>query len=81
MDKCKKKQKIIQRTDIEPNENIPNSETKYLLKFNDSYEKISNSKQIVKLATVERHRGLNTKYNKHILFLRRKLIRDVALQN
>ena len=52
-----------------------------MLKVKDSYEEISISKQIVKFATVERQRGLNIIYNKHILFHRRKLGKNVDLQN
>ena len=81
MEICEKNHYIIQGIDFKLNENIPKSETKYLLKLNDSYQEISNSKQIVKFATVERHRGLNAIYNKHILFHRRNLGRDGDLQN
>ena len=54
MEKCKKKHNFIHEIDFKLNENIPKSETKYLLKLNDSCEEISNSKQIVKFATAER---------------------------
>ena len=49
--------------------------------FDDSCEKLSNSKQFVKIATAGRHMGLNTIYIKHNLFVQSKLGRDVELQN
>ena len=77
----RKNLKFIQGVDFELIENLPKNGTKYLLKFDDSCEEISNSKQFVKVATAERHRGLNTLYIKHNLFHRSKLGRDVELQN
>ena len=53
-----------------------NNGTKYLLIFDDSCEKISNSKQFVKVATAGRHRGLNTIYIRHNLFHQSRLGRD-----
>ena len=49
--------------------------------FDDSCQKISNSKQFVKIATAGRHRGLNTIYIKNNLFDQSKLGRDIELQN
>ena len=49
--------------------------------FDDSCEKVSNSKQFVKIATAGRHRELNTIYIKHNLFHQGKLGRDKELQN
>ena len=72
---------FIQGVDFELIENLSNNETKYLLKFDDSWEEISKSKQFVKVATARRHRGLNTKYIKHNLFHQSKFGRDVELQN
>ena len=57
MDKYKEKNlKFIQGVDFELIENLPNKGTKYLLKFGDSCQKISNFKQFVKVATAGRHR-------------------------
>ena len=56
----KKNLKLIQGVDFNLVENLPNNATKYLLIFDDSCEEISNSKQVVKIATARRHRGLNT---------------------
>ena len=49
--------------------------------FEDSCEKICNSKASVDIATAGRHRGLSTIYIKHNLFHQSKLRRDVELQN
>ena len=76
----RKNSKFIQGVDFELIEILPNHGTKYLLIFDDSCEKISNSKQFVKIATAGRHRGLNTIYIKHNLFHQNKLGRDVQLQ-
>ena len=73
----RKNLKFFQGVDFELIENLPNIGTKYLLKFDDSCEEILNSKQFVKTATAERHRGLNTIYIKHNLFHQSKLGRDV----
>ena len=55
--------------------------TKYLLIFDNSCEKICNSKALADIATAGRHRGLSTFYNKHNLFHQSKLGRDAELQN
>ena len=60
----RKNLKFIQGVDFELIENLPNNETKYVLNFDDSCEEILNSKHFVKIATAERHRGLNTIYIK-----------------
>ena len=52
-----------------------------LLIFDDSCEEICKSKASVDIATAGRHRGLSTIYNKHKLFHRSKLGREVELQN
>ena len=77
----RKNLKFIQGVDFELIENLPNNETKYVLNFDDSCEEILNSKHFVKIATAERHRGLNTIYIKQNLFHRSNLGRDVELQN
>ena len=60
---------------------LKNNGTKYLLIFDDSCEKICNSKAFVDIATAGRHRGLRTIYIKHNVFHQSKLERDVELQN
>ena len=77
----RKNLKFVQGVDFELVENLPKNGTKYLLIFDDSCEEISNSKQIVKIATARRIRVLNTIYIKHNLFQQSKLRRDVELQN
>ena len=62
-------------------DSLKNNGTKYLLIFDDSCEKICNSKAFVDIATAGRHRGLSTIYIKHNLFHQSKLGRDVELQN
>ena len=62
-------------------DSLRNNGTKYLLIFDDSCEKIGNSKAFVDIATAGRHRGLSTIYIKHNLFHQSKLGRDVQLQN
>ena len=52
-----------------------------MLIFDDSCEKICNSKAFVDIATAGRHQGLSTIYIKHNLFHQSKLGRDVELQN
>ena len=49
---------------------LKNNFTRYLLNFDDSCEKIGNSKAFVDIATAGRHRGLSTIYIKHNLFNR-----------
>ena len=44
--------------------------TKYLLIFDNSFEKICNSKAFVDITTAGRHRGLSTIYIKRNLFPR-----------
>ena len=81
MDNCKEKNlKFIEGVHFELIENLPNNGTNYLLIFDDSCEKTSNSEQLVKIAFAGRHRGLNTIYKNHILFHQSKLGIDVVLQ-
>ena len=47
---------------------LKNNGTKYLLKFDDSFAEIWNSKVFVDIATTGRHRGLSTFYTKHNFF-------------
>ena len=49
-------------------ESLKNNGTKYLLIFDDSCEKICNSKAFVDIATAGRHRALSTNYIKHNFF-------------
>ena len=62
-------------------DSLKNNGTKYLLIFDNSCEKICNSKAFVDIATTGRHRGLSPIYIKHNLFHQSKLGRDVELQN
>ena len=64
----RKNLKFIQGVDFDLIENLPNNAIKYLLIFDDSCEKVSNSKQFLKTAIAGTHRGLNTIYIKHNLF-------------
>ena len=66
----RKNLKFIQGVDFELIENLPNNGTKYFLLFDDSCEKISNSKKFVKIAFGGRHRGLNTIYIKNTCFIK-----------
>ena len=52
-----------------------------MLIFDDSCEKICNSKAFVDIATTGRHRGLSTIYIKHNLFHQSKLGIEVQLRN
>ena len=52
-----------------------------MLFFDDSYEKVCNSKAFFDNATAGRHRALSTIYIKHNFFHQSKLGRDVELQN
>ena len=62
-------------------DSLKNNGPKYLLIFDDSCEKICNSKGFVDISTARRHRGLSTIYIKHNFFHQSKLGRDVKLQN
>ena len=62
-------------------DSLKNNGTKYLLIFDNSCEKICNSKAFVDIATPGRHRVLRTIYFKHNFFHQSKLGRDVKLQN
>ena len=80
--KCREKNlKFIQGVGFDFIANLPNYGTVYLLIFDDCCEKISNSKQFVKIVPAGRHRGVSTKYIKHNFFHQSKLGRDVELQN
>ena len=52
--------KNFKGVDFDMIENLPKNGTKYLLIFDDACEELSNSKQCVKIATVGRHKRLNT---------------------
>ena len=62
-------------------DSLKNNGTKHLLIFDDSSEKIGDSKGFVVIVTAGRHRGLSKIYIKHNLFHHSKLGRDVELQN
>ena len=72
---------FVQGVNFELIDSLKNKRTKYLLIFDDSFEKICNSKAFVDIATAGRHRGLSTIYIKHNLFHQSKLGRHVELQN
>ena len=72
---------FVQGVNFEFIDSLLNNGTKYLLIFDDSCEKICNSKAFVDIATARRHRGLSTIYIEHNLFPQTKLGRDVELQN
>ena len=72
---------FVQGVSFEFFDSLKNNGTKYLINFDNSCEKICNSKAFVDLATAGRHRGLSTIYIKHNLFHQSKLGRDVELQN
>ena len=71
----------MQGVNFEFIDSLINNSTKYSLIFDDSCEKICNSKAFVDIATAGRHRGLSKIYIKHNLFHQSKLGRDVELQN
>ena len=71
---------FVRGVNFEFYDSLENNGTKYLLNFDDSREKICNSKAFVDIATAGRHRGLSTIYIKHNLFHHSKLGRDVELQ-
>ena len=81
MQKEIKNLEFVQGVNFEFIDSLKNNGTKYLLIFDDSCEKICNSKAFVDIATAGRHRGLSTIYIKHNLFHQSKLGRDVELQN
>ena len=57
---------FVQGVHFEFINSLKNNGTRYLLFFDDSYAKISNSKEFVDIAG--RHRGFSTIYIKHNLF-------------
>ena len=62
-------------------DSLKNNSTKYCLTFDDSCEKIRNSKAFVDFATGGRDRGLSTINIEHNLFHQSKLVRHVEFQN
>ena len=72
---------FIPGVDIEFIQSLLNNGTKHLLTFEDFCEKISKSKDFIKIATAGRHKGLSTIYIKHNLFHQIRLGRDFKLQN
>ena len=72
---------FVQGVNFEFIDSPKNNGTKYLLKFDDSCEKICNSKAFVDIATAGRHRGLSTIYIKHNFLHQSKLGTDIELQN
>ena len=80
---CKKIENLefVRGVNFEFIDSLKNNGTKYFLIFDDSCEKICNSKAFDDIATARRHRGLSTIYIKHSFFHQSKLGRDVELQN
>ena len=72
---------LVRGVNFEFIDSSKNNGTKYLLFFDDSCEKLCNSKAFVDIATAGRHRGLSTIYIKHNLFHQSKLGKNVELQN
>ena len=72
---------FVRGVDFEFIDSLKNNGAKHLLIFEDSCEKICNSKAFVDIATAGRHRGLSTIYIKRNIFHQSKLGRDVELQN
>ena len=81
MSKNIKNIEFVQGVDFEMIQNLANNGTKYLLIFDDSCEKISSSKEFVKIVTAGRHKAYITVYIKHNLFHQSRLGRDIELQN
>ena len=72
---------FVQGVNFEFIDSLKNNGTKYLLKFDNFFEEICNSKAFVDIATAGRRLRLSTIYIKHNLFHQSKLGRDVELQN
>ena len=72
---------FVQGVDFEFIDSLKNNGTKCLLIFDNSCEKICNSKAFVDIATAGRRRGLSTIYMDHNLFHQSKLGGDAELQN
>ena len=81
MQKEIKKFEFVQVVNFEFIDSLKNNRTKYLLKNDDSREKVCNSKAFFDIVIAVRHRGLGTIYSQHNLFHQSKLGRDVELQN
>ena len=54
--------KFVRGVNFELIDSLKNNGTKYLLTFDDSYEKIRNSKAFVDIAAAGRHWGLSTTF-------------------
>ena len=81
---CKRKLKNLefdQGVNFDIIGSLDNNGTTYLLAFDESCEKICNSKAFVDLGTAVRHGGLSTIYFERKLFHQGKLGRDFELQN
>ena len=75
-----RKNEIYQVVQFELIENVQNIGKKYSLFFDDSCEKISNSKQFAKIFTAGRH-GDRIQYILSMTFSSKKIGREVELQN
>ena len=81
MKKETEKLEFVQGVNFEFIDSLKNNGTKYLLIFDESCEKIRNSKAFVDIANAGRHRSLSTIYLKHNFFHQSKLGKDVEIQN
>ena len=81
MQKAVESLEFVQGVNFEFIDSLKNNSTKCFLKFDNSCEKICNSKAFVDISTAGRHQGLSIIYIKHNLFHQSKLGRDVELQN
>ena len=81
MQKQVEKVELVQCVIFEYKDSLKCNGTKYLLIFNDSSEKNSNSKTSVETATAGRYQGLSSNYIKNKLFHQSKPGRDVELLN
>ena len=81
---CKRKNwnlGFVRGVNFEFIDSLKNNGTKYLLIFDDSCEKICNSKAFADIATAGKHRSLSTIYIEHNFLHQVKLGGDVELQN
>ena len=72
---------FVQGVNFESIDSLKTKGTKDSILFDDSCEKICNSKAFVDIATAGRHQGVSTICIKHNRFHQSKLGRDVELQN
>ena len=81
MQKEIEKLQFVHGVNFEFIDSLKNNGTRYLLNFDNSCEKIFNSKAFVDIATAGTHQSLSTIYIKQNFFHQSNLGRDVELQN